>query len=46
MLGAKEGDIVEIVTPARTRVLRIEQVATIWDALEGWRTDSQSMRTG
>jgi transcription elongation GreA/GreB family factor len=45
MLGAKQGDIVEIATPLRPRVMRIEQVVTIWDALDGWRQDASSRRT-
>jgi transcription elongation GreA/GreB family factor len=45
ILGTKQGDVVEIATPVRTRVMRVEHVATIWDALEGWREDSSSRRT-
>ena len=45
MLGAKQGDVLEIATPVRTRVMRIEQVVTIWDALDRWRLDSSIRRT-
>ena len=44
ILGARQGDVVEIATPVRTRVMRIEQVVTIWDALDEWRRDASSRR--
>jgi transcription elongation GreA/GreB family factor len=37
ILGARQGDVVEITTPVRTRVVHVEHVVTIWDALAEWR---------
>lgn len=45
ILGAKEGDVVEFATPVRTRVLRIEKVVSIWDALDAWRREAPNRRT-
>ena len=43
ILGARAGDTVDIETPARTRRVRIEHVATIWDTLERWNRESSTV---
>ena len=43
ILGARAGDTVDIATPIRTRRVRIEHVATIWDTLEQWNRESSTV---
>lgn len=44
ILGARAGDVVDIVTPARTRRARVEHVAT-GDAFEPWNHESPRVRS-
>ncbi len=43
ILGTRAGDTVDIRTPARTRRVRVEHVATIWDMLDQWSRESRKV---
>lgn len=44
LLGQSAGSVVEIATPTRARRVRVDEVTTIWDALDGWRNEQAGRR--